>query len=149
MATKLPSYWNSSEITDWFIILLTWNCIFWRHFWALVQLILHLNLYKYIYLCFFLRNVFLHLVSTETFFFFSNFGNCRKFTYVVATDFNFLPDKLNFFWGNYSRKATIQGQKLHEEIRYLNKLMLKEKNHFLEWLTIYPKLSWDYAKVSV
>ena len=52
---------------------------------------------------FFLRNVFPHIVSTETLLFF-NFGNCRKFTYVVATNFNFLPNKLNF------AAETIQGR---------------------------------------
>ena len=40
---------------------------------------------------------------------------------IVATNLNFLPNKLNFCCGNYSREETIQGRKLSEEIRYLIK----------------------------
>ena len=39
--------------------------------------------------------------------FFFEFGNCRKFKYLVATNFIFLPNKLNFCCGNYSREETI------------------------------------------
>jgi hypothetical protein len=39
-----------------------------------------------------------------------NSNNCNKF--------QFLPNKLIFCCGNYSREETIQGQKLYEEIWY-------------------------------
>ena len=37
---------------------------------------------------------------------------------MVATNFNFLPSKLNFCCRNYSGEETIHGWKLHEEIWY-------------------------------
>ena len=37
---------------------------------------------------------------------------------MVAADFNFVPNKLKFCCGNYSREETIQGQKLYGEIWY-------------------------------
>ena len=37
---------------------------------------------------------------------------------MVAANFNFLPNKLNFCCGNYSGEETIHERKLHEEIRY-------------------------------
>ena len=40
---------------------------------------------------------------------------------IVAANFNFLPNKLNFCCANYSREETIQGRKLYEEIRYSEK----------------------------
>ena len=53
------------------------------------------------------------MFSAETIFF--EFGNCR----IVAANFNFLLNELNFSCGNYSREETIQGRKLYEEIRYI------------------------------
>ena len=49
--------------------------------------------------------------------FFFEFGNCRKFKYIVAANFNFLNNKLNFYCGKYSREGTIQGRKQYEDIR--------------------------------
>ena len=47
------------------------------------------------------------------------------FPQIVAANFNFLPNKLNFCCGKYSREETIQGRKLYEEILYLK--ILKER----------------------
>jgi hypothetical protein len=57
--------------------------------------------------------VYPQIVSEETF----EFGNCRKFKQLskiqtVIENFNFLPNKLKFKGGNYSREETIQGRKL-------------------------------------
>ena len=49
---------------------------------------------------------------------------------MVAANFNFLPNKLNFCCGNYSREETDQGRKLYEEIWYLKNRgsQIRQKN---------------------
>ena len=57
-----------------------------------------------------------HIVSAETILFL--IWKLQKI-WIVAANFNFLHNKLNFCCGNYSREETIQGRKLFAEIRYL------------------------------
>ena len=59
------------------------------------------------------KNIPYFLIQFPRKLFFFEFGNCSQFKY-----FNFLPNKLNFCCGNYSREETIQGRKLYEEMRY-------------------------------
>ena len=62
------------------------------------------------------HTIFPHIVSEETILFW--IWKLKEIQ-IVAANFNFLPNKLNFCWGNYSREETIQGRKLYEEIREL------------------------------
>ena len=50
--------------------------------------------------------------------FFLEFGNGSQFKQLPQY-FSFWINKLNFCCGNYSREETIQGQKLYEEMRYV------------------------------
>ena len=61
-----------------------------------------------------------HMVSAETrkLFFILNLEIVENSNmYLVAANFNFLPNKLNFHCGNYSSEEPIQELKLHEEIK--------------------------------
>ena len=60
------------------------------------------------------------------------FIKCRNFEYLVATNFNFLPNKLNFCYGNYTREETIQGRKLFVEITYNSTFFVRRKNYIHE-----------------
>jgi hypothetical protein len=58
--------------------------------------------------CEMLSTLLLRIVSSETIF--------LNLEIVKNSNFNILPNKLNFFCGNYSRKETIQRRKLYGEI---------------------------------
>ena len=69
-----------------------------------------------------LVTVFPHIVSEETILFLNleivtNSNSCAIF--------HFFLKKLNACFGNYSREETVQGQKLYEEILWLNPYLLR------------------------
>ena len=55
------------------------------------------------------HTVYPHIVAVETF---------LKIQ-IAAANFWFLPNRLNYCCGNYSREDTIRGWKMYEDIRYI------------------------------
>ena len=61
-----------------------------------------------------------HRISANNFYGNYSFLNLELWKIQIdAANFNILPNKLNFCFGNYSREENIQGQKLFSDIRYL------------------------------
>ena len=66
---------------------------------------------------------------------------------MVAVNFHFLPNKLNFCCGNNSREEIIQERKLFAEIRYAKKRIRNSTTHLpLGYYTKSTEIRWNMIK---